>query len=88
LESGFQAPRGYDRAREEKVISKADVRKTLEKMVEEGWYCGVRTFSEIVNTIEEVGESDATMLDRGGGFEWVEVQFLRRSRLSSRFKRL
>jgi predicted nucleic acid-binding protein len=42
-----------------KVMSKVDARKTLEKMVEEGWYCSVRTFSEIIKAIEEADGSDA-----------------------------
>jgi predicted nucleic acid-binding protein len=48
------------------AMSKIDARIALEKMIEEGWYCGVRVFSEIVNAIEEVDESDARMPDRGG----------------------
>jgi predicted nucleic acid-binding protein len=45
-----------------KAMSKADARKTLERMVEEGWYCGVKTFSEIIKAIEQADESDAAIL--------------------------
>ena len=43
-------------------MSKADARKTLERMVEEGWYRGVKTFSEIIKAIEAVDEPDAAIL--------------------------
>ena len=42
----------------ERVMSKTDARRALEKMVEDGWHCSVKTFSNVVEAIEEVQESD------------------------------
>ncbi len=35
------------------VISKDEARRSIEKMVESGWYCSARAFSQIIRTIEE-----------------------------------
>lgn len=37
----------------QRIISKDDAKRALEKMVNEGWYCSAKLFSSIIKTIDE-----------------------------------
>ena len=39
---------------EQRVISKHEGMRAVERVIEEGWYCSAKTYSEIINAIEKV----------------------------------
>ena len=42
------------RLAKQRVIAKQETRQAVDKIIKEGWYCSAKSYSEIINVIENI----------------------------------